>query len=126
MDIVKALLDAGADANVRDNRGSTPLHMATYGKNPNPAVLKLLVHAGAYVNARDKHGQTPLHKAVFLGKDLRIVKALLDLGADVNAKDNLGWTPLCYAQIGGDKALVELLKERGGVCPTRLPRSGGP
>ena len=44
-DVIKVLLDAGADPNKRDRLGSTPLHRATRYSNKN--VIQLLLDAGA-------------------------------------------------------------------------------
>ena len=45
------LLNAGADVNLRDYWGNTPLHWAAMA-NPNPVVLALLLLAGADVNIK--------------------------------------------------------------------------
>ena len=55
---VKALLDKGADVNVKDNSGSTPLIYAA--RNGRTEVLKALIDKGAEVNAKDINGNTPL------------------------------------------------------------------
>lgn len=48
-DAVKALIEAGADVNAKDDEGKTALSWAA--RNHNPQVLKALVEAGADVNA---------------------------------------------------------------------------
>ena len=61
---VELLLDNGADVNVKDEYGSTPLHDASLGKHNE--VVELLISRGADVNAKRKDGDTPLDKATML------------------------------------------------------------
>lgn len=82
-DIVDALLAAGADPNIRDALGRTPLHrFATAGKNKWNAIRALL-KAGARVNQPADDGRTPLHAAAAL-KHEDSVAFLIEHGADPN------------------------------------------
>ena len=56
---VNRLLQAGADVNVIDNSGKTPLMLAAWF-NSNLEVMQLLIKNGADVNAADEYGYTPL------------------------------------------------------------------
>ena len=87
-------LDAGADANARDEWGFSPLHFAA-AFNDDPDVITALVDAGADMNARDKEwAATPLHWAAWSNGNPGIIIALLDGGADPNARDARESTPL--------------------------------
>lgn len=56
---VLRLLNAGADVNIRNNHGDTPLIIACR-YHGGSAILKMLIAAGADVNYRDGNGVTPL------------------------------------------------------------------
>lgn len=104
---VEALLAKGADVNVKDEYGQTPL---VYVKEK--SIAELLLAKGASINARDKRGRTPLYFVANEGMK-GIVELLLVKGADVNAKDNAGETPLHYAATSKKKDVVELLLIKG-------------
>ena len=55
IDVVKLLIDYGADLNLKDNEGKTALMLAK-----DPAIAKLLIDSGANVNSHDKNGRTAL------------------------------------------------------------------
>lgn len=78
--MTKILLDRGADPDVQDRRGATPLHVATA-----PETTALLLQRGADPNLADERGCTPLHYA-----DWDHALALLNQGADWTVKDRAG------------------------------------
>jgi ankyrin repeat protein len=86
--IVKILLDAGADVNLVDEWGKTPLHEAAFGtvrvEQPDAEIPLMLIDAGADVNARTDSNNTPLHIAAYAGHN-SVAQALLRHGADVHA-----------------------------------------
>ncbi|MEM9220393.1 MAG: ankyrin repeat domain-containing protein [Cyanobacteria bacterium P01_F01_bin.150] len=59
-EFTRLLLDKGADVNIRNRFGETPLHEAV--QNFNEAAIPLLLAAGADINAEDDKGKTPLMK----------------------------------------------------------------
>ncbi|KAJ3545927.1 hypothetical protein NM208_g2267 [Fusarium decemcellulare] len=74
------LLKAGADINVRNSSGQTPLHMAldTNHENPGPYgsdAARMLVDAGANVNAIDTFGRSCLSSAYHDVDMIRLLKA---------------------------------------------------
>ncbi|XP_037420234.1 ankyrin-1-like isoform X2 [Triticum dicoccoides] len=85
MDVVRYLLDNGADPNKKDDAGSVPLHCAA--KFGHHEAARLLLSRGASVDIAYFHG-TPLHIAAYYGK-ASVMKVLLehhaDAGADVNS-----------------------------------------
>ena len=109
--VLQALLDAGADVEVKDDFGWTPLHAATV-YNSNPAVITALLDAGANPKVKNNDGTTPLHYAAGLGNPV-IVQILLDAGAEVNARNDYGETPLTQAIRYDGQSVVQLLQENG-------------
>lgn len=109
-DVVKLLLDAGAEPNIADGYGDTPLYSAT--KKNHTDVVKLLLNAGVEPNVADKYGDTPLKLAVHNGCKM-LVKLLLDRGAEPNITDNGGRTPLYWAASRDHEDVVKLLLAAG-------------
>ncbi|KAL7755373.1 hypothetical protein ACKLNR_014471 [Fusarium oxysporum f. sp. zingiberi] len=66
-EIVKLLLEKGANVEVNDNRGCTPLLWAA--AEGHEAVVKLLLEKGANVEAKDNCGRTPLQVATDYGHE---------------------------------------------------------
>ena len=98
-EIVKSLLDSGADPNIADGEGLTPLLEAiVYFPLESAEIAKLLLESGAEVEKEMKRGcaRTPLFRAVSFGSS-EVVKVLLDYGADPNKEAQDGLTPLSYA-----------------------------
>jgi truncated hemoglobin YjbI len=115
--VVSALLRAGADANVRDSGGHSPLYSVANecGSAAGPDVVRALVEAGADVNAAGGVTRaTPLHMAARRGH-AEIARTLLDCGAAMEARDSKGDTPLQRAVNCRRAGVVRLLIERGAV-----------
>ncbi len=111
IDVVKALLDAHADVNARDDYGETALMFAA-GKGH-----ALLLKAGAAVSAQTRTGTTPLILASKRGY-LAVVRTLLEAGANVNARDS-GGTALTFAAWSGAVPVVQALMEKGADVNAR-------
>jgi ankyrin repeat protein len=93
-EVLKELLNRGAEVNALDHYGRTALHQAVT-RGQKTTVVELL-RSGADITAQDYGGRTPLHLAVASGR-LDVVIMLLEKGADINARDNEGKTPLQLA-----------------------------
>jgi ankyrin repeat protein len=109
VDVVKFLLEKGADVNL-NRGGATALHMAAiYGGKTE--VISLLLEAGADINARTGNGDTPLNLAV-MGKQKEIAELLLANGGEINLK-NQNFTQLLYISAsGGIKKIADLALEK--------------
>ena len=64
-EITKLLIENGADYEVRDPYGNTPLSNAVfyYKKNSDGSLIKLLIDSGADKNAKNDYGVSPLSLA---------------------------------------------------------------
>ncbi|XP_014277122.1 putative ankyrin repeat protein RF_0381 [Halyomorpha halys] len=92
--VVRMLLRMGVDVNIGDDTGSTPLMMAT--RNNKPDIVSLLLLYRAEPKIKDNVGRTALHYAAELGC-IELVTTLLDVGARVDDLDIKGDTPLFLA-----------------------------
>lgn len=121
VEIVKLLLDRGADINIRDLEGVTPLIFAA--AMGSLECVKILIQRGADINAQDEKGYTALIVAAEgtaiedtqKGKavSFQIVKILLDNGADFKIKTEKGITALRVAKEFGNHDVVNLLIQCG-------------
>jgi len=85
VEIVKLLIDAGANVNIRNWRGNSPLILAVY--HGHRGIVKLLIDAKADLNLNNRHtGHTPLIFAALSG-NREITKLLIDAKVDLNIKD---------------------------------------
>lgn len=121
-EVVRLLLEHGADTNARSAVENTPLHAAA-----NAEVAQLLLDAGAEVDVRDAYQQqTPLFRAAYFGRP-DVVQVLIAHGADVNARDNQGKAPLhnCLYVSAQDATLniITALVE-AGADPNALDAAG--
>ena len=80
------LLARGADPNLRNERGETPLLIASSLGSTD--MIETLVKHGANVNMGNSSGETALIRAV-QRRDATMVRSLIDLGADPDQKDLL-------------------------------------
>jgi ankyrin repeat protein len=131
--VVKVLLEYGADTEARDNRKNwTPLFWACFNSHlavviellsPSNGTTTLLgkrKSRGADIDAKDSTGDTPLHYASLYNHVL-IVKALLAAGADCRVANNNGQLPIHRALTCGrnSEASKYLLQEF--YATTRFP-----
>ena len=111
LEIVRALLDAGANFDAKSNEGSTALMVAS--ANGHLKIVRVLLDKGANFDAKNNEGMTALIWASSSGY-LEVVRALLDKGANFDAKDNLGGaTALMHASEGGHIEVVRVLLSAG-------------
>jgi ankyrin repeat protein len=77
VEVVKFLLNKGANPNLIDDNGQTPLHLSAF--KGNLEAVKYLLSKGADANLMDKDGLTALH-AAFKYEKIAIVEYLLEYG----------------------------------------------
>jgi hypothetical protein len=104
--MVKRLVERGADVNLRNDRGQTLLMQVADSTYSKKLYIKLLLACGASLTA-EIGGSTALHYAAEHGHRDN-VEALLEAGADVNVVDCDNETPLNAARQSGDKRKLAL------------------
>ncbi|KKQ49828.1 MAG: hypothetical protein US69_C0002G0103 [candidate division TM6 bacterium GW2011_GWF2_38_10] len=126
LEIVEALLKAGASVNHKEPRHkATPLHFAaTKGYT---SIAKCLIKHGALVNISDpRYGLNPLHAAA-QGGHLETVQCLLNGGARKNTITREGFLACELAEYWQEtlpqpteisKKLIEILNPK--LCPTKV------
>lgn len=88
-EVVRLLLEAGADPNDCDGFGMFPLMHSRHVQ-----ITRMLLEAGADIHAVEPQGRT----ALFFSPRADIVKLLLEKGANPYVKEQDGATPLMYAR----------------------------
>jgi len=110
-ELVRALLKAGAKADVTSTYGATALTEAI--KLQDMELVRTLLDAGANVNSHNLDNQTALMLAIAVGSQ-PIAKLLIERGADVNAIETFrDQNALMYAAGGNQPDIVDLLLARG-------------
>ena len=113
-EIIRTLLEAGADQHLTTDDGTTPFMVAaglgrsTYRpreprgvRSPSAeAAVKMLLEAGAEMNAVNEADFTALHGAAFRGLN-EVIEYLVEQGADIDARDFRGRT--AYRMAEGSK-----------------------
>jgi ankyrin repeat protein len=106
----RALVEAGADVNVRQLDGATALHWAVHWEDRDTTAL--LINAGANVDTANDLGVTPLLMACTSG-NAALVETLLQAGANPRDALSSGETALMLASRAGTARVVEDLLARG-------------
>lgn len=113
VEMVQILLNHGASVGDIDYESKTPLHCACEWGHID--VVKELLANGAKVNEKDMSGRTPLHHASRNGK-MEVVAVLVSKGAKINSKDRSGNNALHRACVGGNTEVVKkLLKHKASI-----------
>ncbi|KAL4883001.1 ankyrin repeat-containing domain protein [Aspergillus karnatakaensis] len=105
--IADALLQHGAEPNLRTFLGDTPLLLACLAGEESP--IQRLMRAGADVRAAHNNGDTPLHIVSRQGK-ISMMGVLFGGGARVDEKNNAGRTALHEVAIAGGEGAGDAAK----------------
>ncbi|ORX75076.1 ankyrin, partial [Anaeromyces robustus] len=115
IELVKYLIEHGANSNKKNKQGITPLICAikkidrSHSESFKKAVIHMLVEHGADINNHGgKGGKTPLiYAIVYENED--IVKYLIENGSNINKSDFNGKLPLDYAIESQNKNIMKYL-----------------
>jgi hypothetical protein len=125
-ELVRWLVEQGADINAPDDYKRTPLHAQAAAWSGNVAMLMDL---GADIHALDYQRETPLHSAVGAHRT-KSVQALIARGAAVNAENAMGNTPLAKGLINCRNAdiveiaeIAEILLGAGAAVTAEMIKS---
>lgn len=102
VEIVKILMENGADVNIKHSNGTTPLIEAA--GDGSVEIIKILIENGASVNAIRSDGTTPLFNAIAHHHN-NIARIIIENGADLNT--------FSYRQ--GDTPLIKVLKQANSM-----------
>lgn len=121
---LRFLLGRGANPNLADKSGSTPLQLATnlgWGDG-----VEILVGRGAAVDLTNSAGETPLISAVHR-RDAALVRALLAAGANPDRNDNSGRSARDYAALqGAQSGIAAELDKAQAARKARAAKTYGP
>ncbi|KAK5989438.1 Ankyrin-3-like protein [Cladobotryum mycophilum] len=98
--VVKALLEAGADPNLRNYEGTTPIFLLRNNFRKAAEAVDILLEAGADINLVDRSGATLFFHQVSLSMDMsekdphEDLRDLIDRGASISIRDFNGRTCL--------------------------------
>ena len=109
--LVEALLERGADANLKNDHGVTALMMSS--GSGNVRISSLLLDNGADPDIKGRGEMTALMFAADYGQ-VSAVNLLIDRGAKTGTRDARGRTALMHASGNGHLTIVRLLL-RGGA-----------
>ena len=134
--VIRALIDAGARPDARNNDDDTALCVAVE-RNENPSVIQALLDGGSQPNENCRWGYAPLHMAARFNANADVLDVLIRAGADVNLRppptyDESGnWigqhgTPIqIAAHFQDNPAVVDVLVRAGADLMDALTRAAG-
>jgi len=111
MHLLSCLLRHGADPNIKDYAGESPVMMATlFGASAE--VLDMLFKAGGDANTRNFEQETPLIVAIKTRNlDLKAIRVLLEHGANQFLKDASGRNALDWGREKNREEVVKCLRD---------------
>ncbi|XP_072226460.1 histone-lysine N-methyltransferase EHMT2 isoform X3 [Leuresthes tenuis] len=95
VEVIKSLLNRGADVSINDKELNVCLHWAAYAGSVD--IAEMVLNAGCSLSSVNVHGDTPLHIAAREGY-LECVTLFLSRGADIDIVNREGDTPLTLAR----------------------------
>jgi len=131
MEIVRLLVEAGADVNTLEKTRMVNAVGEVHWFLTSPLehvvckdleIVRYLIGKGARVNEKLTNGVTVLNLPAYKG-DLETLEVLISAGGDVNAVDDIGYTPLKHAVMGRQPESIRMLVAKGAKvnqAPTKV------
>ena len=107
-EIIKYLINNGADVNVKNNDNVMALQFVIGNKE----AVQFLIAKGADVPVKGNTGKNLLHKVALLGYK-NLVELMIEKGANTSTKNNNGGTLLHSASAGGLNRVAEMMIRQG-------------
>jgi Ankyrin repeats (many copies) len=98
LQMVKVVIDEGANVNFTDERNNSLLHFSASDDNLND-ISFFLLEKGADPNIKDEIGNTPMHIAAY-HNNLYLLEKLKEFGGNINSINDYDWTLLHTAASG--------------------------
>jgi len=116
VEVVRFIVNRGADINIRDANNNTALHLATHSGSID--IIQLLLDKEMSVNLTNTNDSTLLHVSAQFG-NLEATKILVERGAALNNTNKYGVTPLMVAAHYGKLEIFLYLTEKGADIDIR-------
>jgi ankyrin repeat protein len=110
VEVVRVLLDSGADAESLDMCKLTPLHEASRGGHAE--LVRVLLDRGVNTKPENYIKHTP-NTLALMGGHVQVVKVFIEFDVDIGVYDVDEWTPLHQALFEGNIEVTRGLLERG-------------
>ena len=112
-DILKFLIELGADVQQKSSKGLTALHGAA-AYNSNPEIISTLVDANVPIDSVSNNGLTALHGAVAYNSNPEIIKELFKSGVSIEHNTPSDLTPLHIAAANSiNPEIIQILVDNG-------------
>lgn len=122
LEIAELLIDEGADIDLANENGITPLMYAAFFttvQERNIDIVHLLIRKGANINLTDTEGNSALLYACH-NKNIKGAQLLLQHGANINIVNTNGNTPLIAASYADNALLTELLLKHNASIDNKI------
>lgn len=114
VEVMEILIVKGAELNIPDSHGLTPLGFAATSAQQNTKVYNLLVSKGVNLKKTvNNDGANPLLLAIGADKDLKLTDYFISKGLDIKSTDNEGNNTFVYVARGGNIETLKTLLKRG-------------
>jgi ankyrin repeat protein len=122
-DLIRPLLDAGADITARDRFGQTPLDIALDYKNA--STVATVLRLGQKLKDSQRIAEEAMESATLRGQT-EIARILLENGLQVNQPSANGSSYLNDAALKGQTKMVQLLLDHGALVTAQNQNGGTP